>query len=95
MLTLEGGNGSRLSTWQDEQLNQQIPFYGGLEALQSNAREMPRHPEWTKLASMIDVMMREAINTDRSVADIAREGQEQAERVMQLFDREDAVDQTA
>ena len=79
VLTLEGGNGSRLSTWHDEQLNQQIPFYRGLEALQNEARDMPRHPEWTKLASIIDAMMREAINTDRSVTDIVGEGQKQAE----------------
>ena len=75
VLTLEGGNGSRLSTWRDEQLNQQIPFYRGLEALQSEARDMPRHREWTRLASIIDAMLRAAINTDRSVASIAREGQ--------------------
>ena len=29
VLTLEGGNDSRRSTWQDEQLNRQIPFYRG------------------------------------------------------------------
>jgi multiple sugar transport system substrate-binding protein len=82
VLTLEGGNGSRRSTWQDEQLNQQIPFYRGLEALQNEARDMPRHPEWTKLASIIDAMMIEAINTDRSITHIVREGQKQAESVM-------------
>jgi multiple sugar transport system substrate-binding protein len=74
VLTLEGGNGSRLSTWQDEQLNQQIPFYRGLEALQNEARDMPRHREWTKLASIIDAMMGAAMNTDRSIASIVREG---------------------
>ena len=74
VLTLKGGNGSRLSTWQDEQLNQQIPFYCGLEALQNEVRDMPRHPDWTNLASVIDAMMREAINTDRSIASIVREG---------------------
>jgi multiple sugar transport system substrate-binding protein len=81
VLTLEGGNGSRLSTWQDEHLNQQIPFYRRLEALQNEARDMPRHPEWTRLAVIIDGMMREAINTDRSVASIVREGQRRAENV--------------
>ena len=74
VLTLEGGNGSRLSTWRDEQLNQQIPFYRGLEALQNEARDMPRHPEWTKLARIIDAMMRAAMNTARSIASIVREG---------------------
>ena len=72
LLTLEGGNGSRLSTWQDEQLNQLIPFYSGLEALQSEACDMPRHPEWSKLATIIDEMMREAISTDRPVAHIVK-----------------------
>ena len=82
VLTLEGGNGSRLSTWQDEQLNQLIPFYCGLEALQNEACDMPRHPEWTKLGRIIDDMMREAIATDRSVTAIVRDGQDRAESVL-------------
>lgn len=81
VLTLEGGNGCRRSTWQDEQLNRQIPFYRGLEALQSEARDMPRLPEWTRLANVIDAMMMEAIHSDRSVADIAEEGRREADRI--------------
>jgi len=82
LLTLEGGNGSRLSTWQDEQLNQLIPFYCGLEALQNEACDMPRHPEWTKLGRIIDDMMREAIATDRSVTHIIKDGQDRAESLL-------------
>ena len=82
VLTLEGGNGSRLSTWQDEQLNKLIPFYSGLEALQNEACDMPRHPEWTKLATIIDDMMREVIATDRSVTAIVRDGQDRAESLL-------------
>ena len=84
LLTLEGGNGSRLSTWQDERLNKLIPFYRGLEALQKDAYDMPRHPEWTKLATIIDDMMREAIATDRSVTDIVRDGQYRAESILKI-----------
>ncbi len=82
LLTLEGGNGSRLSTWQDEQLNQLIPFYCGLEALQNEACDMPRHPEWTKLGRIIDDMMREAIATDRSITHIIKDGQDRAESLL-------------
>ena len=42
---------------------------------------MPRHPEWTKLAAIIDEMMREAITTDRSVTDIVKDGQGRAENI--------------
>ena len=84
LLTLEGGNGSRLSTWQDERLNKLIPFYRELEALQKDAYDMPRHPEWTKLATIIDDMMREAIATDRSVTDIVRDGQYRAESILKI-----------
>lgn len=87
LLTLEGGNGSRRSTWQDERLNQQIPFYRELEALQNEARDMPRHPGWTKLASIIDTMMREAIHTDRSVASIVKEGQREVDAIGNLGSR--------
>lgn len=84
LLTLEGGNGSRLSTWQDERLNKLIPFYRELEALQKDAYDMPRHPEWTKLATIIDDMMREAIDTDRSVTDIVQDGQYRAESILKI-----------
>ncbi len=84
LLTLEGGNGSRLSTWQDERLNKLIPFYRELEALQKDKYDMPRHPEWTKLATIIDDMMREAIATDRSVTDIVRDGQYRAESILKI-----------
>ncbi len=84
LLTLQGGNGSRLSTWQDERLNKLIPFYRELEALQKDAYDMPRHPEWTKLATIIDDMMREAIATDRSVTDIVRDGQYRAECILKI-----------
>lgn len=82
LLTLEGGNGSRLSTWQDDQLNQRIPFYCGLEALQNDACDMPRHPQWTKLGMIIDGMMREAIATDRPVSNIVSEGQDRVEKIL-------------
>ena len=82
LLTLEGGNGSRLSTWQDGQLNTLIPFYFGLEALQKGACDMPRHPQWTALGTVIDDMMREAITTDRPVGDIVSAGQDRAEEIL-------------
>ena len=81
LLTLECGNGSRLSTWQDESLNKLIPFYSELEVLQKDSFDMPRHPEWTKLAAIIDEMMREAITTDRSITDIVKDGQGRAENI--------------
>ena len=81
LLTLEGGNGSRLSTWQDEQLNQIIPYYRKLEKLQNNARDLPRHPKWIQLAAIIDDIMKGAINTNRPVANIVKDAQKRVEEI--------------
>jgi len=84
LLTHEGGNGSRLSTWQDDQLNQEIPFYHELASLQKEAGDMPRHPKWHRLGTIIDDMMNQAISTKRSISDITREGQQRAEEISKV-----------
>jgi multiple sugar transport system substrate-binding protein len=65
LLTLEGGIGCRKSTWMDADVNQVIPFYREMERLHAGARELPRLIQWSRIASAIDQMVLEAINSER------------------------------
>ena len=62
-LTLEGGIGCRLSTWNDPEINQLIPFYHKLSLLHEVAHTLPRKPNWAATAAVIDQLMIAAINT--------------------------------
>ena len=78
LMTLEGGIGCRKSTWRDPDVNDSIPFYQDLEHLHENARELPRHPEWPKIAHVIDEMMLGAINTDAPIRQLLKTAEQKA-----------------
>lgn len=80
LLTLEGAIGCRRSTWRDPEVNRAIPFYGALERLHANARELPRLERWGELAAAIDRLVTQAISTDRPIASLCREAQREADR---------------
>ena len=73
LLTLEGGIGCRRSTWLDPDVNRVIPFYREMETLHAHARELPRTPDWPRIAGTIDRMVLAAIDTHRPVEEILRE----------------------
>ena len=79
--TLEGVVGCRKSTWTDEEVNKEIPYYGKLEALHAAARELPRMANWGELSAVIDWMALEAINTKRPIESIVQEAQQKAEQL--------------
>jgi multiple sugar transport system substrate-binding protein len=82
LLTMEGGIGCRRSTWNDSEVNRTVPFYSALEGLHANAREMPRLAEWPQIASLIDGLMMNVIETDKPVEQLSREA---ANRASALF----------
>lgn len=75
LLTLEGGIGCRRSTWQDAEVNETVPFYHQIGALHASARELPRLPHWGELATAIDALVLDTINTDVPVADLVADHQ--------------------
>ena len=79
LLTLEGGIGCRLSTWKDPEVNAVIPYYHKLEALHHNARALPQKSNWAEIAAVIDDVVLQAVNTERSVGGILQEGQQKLE----------------
>jgi len=83
MLTLEGGIGCRLSTWEDTEVNSVIPFYNQLENLHINARELPRVANWTSVASVIDELVLNTINTDNRIEELLQHAQSKLESLLE------------
>ena len=64
LLTQEGGIGCRKSTWADEEVNAEIPFYHQLAQMHENARTLPQIKNWPQIAELIDQMVLQAVITD-------------------------------
>ena len=76
LLTMEGGIGCRISTWNDEEINTLIPYYNKLEQLHQNARPLPQKTNWAQIAAIIDEVVLQAINTDAPVKQLLAAGQQ-------------------
>lgn len=76
LLTLEGGIGCRISTWKDEEINKTVPYYYRLEELHQKARTLPRVPGWSGVASVIDKVVLEVMNSITPVEEILKKGQD-------------------
>lgn len=76
--TLEGGIGCRFSTWNDPEVNRAIPFYYRLAELHQSMRELPRSPQFPRLAHVIDQAVQRAITTGDSTELILNEAQAEA-----------------
>ena len=72
LTTTSGGIGCRRSTWQDPEVNAAIPFYGRMERLHANAREIPQRVDWPRIASIIDRLVTTSITTDRPIEELLR-----------------------
>jgi multiple sugar transport system substrate-binding protein len=76
LLTLEGGIGCRLSTWNDPEVNKTVPYYHKLGMLHEHARSLPFKKNWTKIAAVIDDVVLQTMNTSRPIKELLQEGQE-------------------
>ena len=81
LLTKEGGIGCRISTWQDTEINQTIPYYHKLAALHQNALTLPQITSWDKFAHLIDDMVLQSLNTNKSSDDLLKETQNQIQKI--------------
>ncbi len=80
-LTLEGGIGCRIATWNDVEINKIIPYYHKLETLHVVAKMLPQHKNWAKIAAVIDKMVMAAIHTDQSSSEILVLAQNQINKI--------------
>lgn len=82
-LTLAGGIGCRLSTWNDLEINEIIPFYHKLQQLHEVAYSLPQKKNWVAIASLIDQVVLSAIHTDEASAAILEKAQKQIKELEQ------------
>lgn len=75
-LTLEGGIGCRISTWEDTEINQVVPYYHKLALLHKNAKTLPQKSNWAEIANHIDEMVLKVLNSDKPVAEILKKAQD-------------------
>lgn len=81
LLSLEGGIGCRLSTWNDLDVRALVPYYDQLEALHKNARTLPLTAEWPEIAGIIDAMVQEAIGSDVPADALLKKAQRRINRL--------------
>ncbi len=81
LLTLEGGIGCRKSTWEDQEVNDTVPYYHKLAALHENARTLPRKTNWNEIAQVIDQMVIDLSETDKSVEALLQDAQEKIDKI--------------
>ena len=79
LLTLAGAVGCRLSTWNDDEVNQKIPFFRQLPTLHENARSFPVDRRFPALAHAIERGVIRAIDTPDVAAVIMKDVQREAE----------------
>jgi multiple sugar transport system substrate-binding protein len=83
LLTLEGGIGCRISTWNDAQINRLIPYYHKLETLHVVARMLPQKKNWAKIATIIDKLVLDAIHTSQSSSTLLAKAQQEIDLIDQ------------
>ncbi|MBD0376431.1 MAG: extracellular solute-binding protein [Flavisolibacter sp.] len=79
LLTLEGGIGCRLSTWHDQEVNAIVPYYHKLEQLHQNAKSLPLKSNWAKIATVIDEVVLQTVNTHKPITELLHAGQQKIE----------------
>lgn len=78
LLTLAGACGCRLSTWNDAEVNQAIPFFKDLPWLHENARSFPVDVRFERMTHTIELAVLRAVRTDDDIDAILRDAQSQA-----------------
>ena len=79
LLTQTGGIGCRISTWNDPEINQQIPFYHKLDVLHAVAKTLPQKANWATIAGVIDEMVSKAVNSDATSEELIQIAQQKIE----------------
>lgn len=79
LLTLEGAIGCRKSTWHDPDVNRAIPVYRTLAEIHRLARELPRLVHWSQVATVIDRLVTQVIDTHKPISGLCEEAQREAD----------------
>lgn len=77
-----GGNGTRLSTWRDEEVRRQFPYYKQIEAVHRNVNSPLPIPEYPAMNEVLSQMVDDALNRRVSVGEALDRA---AEQVLQIL----------
>ncbi|MEH6306904.1 extracellular solute-binding protein [Olivibacter sp. CPCC 100613] len=74
-LTLTGGIGCRLSTWNDPLINHLIPYYHKLEKLHERSHTLPRKKNWATIATRIDQLIQDVLAEKGTITELLMQAQ--------------------
>ncbi|MEM6393672.1 MAG: extracellular solute-binding protein [Planctomycetota bacterium] len=80
-LTLNGAVGCRVSTWQDPQVNAEIPFFAELPRLHEHARTMPLETRLPRYARVIEEAVLRAADTEDAIDAVVADAQRAADEL--------------
>lgn len=81
ILPFEGAISCRRSTWFNPKINKIIPYYNRLDKIHEYVRTLPRTPEWHDVSKVIDGLVLDVINTEKSVDLILNEAQSRIDNI--------------
>ncbi len=77
-----GGNGCRLSTWRDREVQEKYPYYAMIEKAHENVKTLPAIPEYPKVNEALSRMVDDALKGRKSVREALAEAAEEVEAIM-------------
>ncbi len=80
--TRSGGTGTRLSTWRDPEIQQEVPFYRVIEQVHETVRHLPRIPEYPSVNEVLNEMVDDAVNQRQSVTDALSGAHERVQEIL-------------
>lgn len=80
--SLEGGNGTRLSTWRDPDVRRRFQYYEVIEEVHRHVMSPPRLPEYPAINDILDRMMAGLIAGRQEIAPALRQASEQVESLL-------------
>lgn len=73
-----GGNGVRLSTWRDAEVQATFPYYKIIEQIHRNVKSPPSIPEFTALSEILCAMVDDVLNQRTDVASALAKAEREA-----------------
>ncbi len=80
--SLEGGTGTRLSTWRDPEVRRRFQYYEVIEEVHRFVESPPPLPEYPAINEVLNQMIAQVVINQRSVAEALREAAEAVESIL-------------
>ncbi len=77
-----GGNGTRLSTWQDEEVREKFPYYRIIESVHQSVESPPNIPEFPEIAEVLSQMVDNVLRSRASSHDSLRIASDKVNQIL-------------